>query len=58
MIQHLTAYTLGWLRRPELDSPGRFVWEMPDGALVSSVTDVVPIVSIIKPNKKESSAWK
>lgn len=39
-ISHSTPQQLGWLRRPELDTPGIEVWQVSDhGHLVRRTTD-------------------
>ena len=32
----MAAHTMGWLRRPELDTPSSEAWELPDGKLYAA----------------------
>lgn len=41
------AHQFGWLRRPELDKPGQFVWERPDGSLFVNSSDKEPEIMFV-----------
>lgn len=49
MIRPATAH--GWLRRRDLDKPGQFVWEKPDGTLVAESHDITPRIATMLPKR-------
>jgi hypothetical protein len=41
-------HQLGWLRRPELDTPSTDAWELPDGTLMAAEKGKEPELEILR----------
>jgi hypothetical protein len=43
-LTYLPATAHGWQRRPDMDCPGVYVWERPDGSLFASPSEYPPMI--------------
>lgn len=41
-------HQVGWLRRPELDRKGKYIWELPDGSLIAHYSPQAPTLMVTR----------
>jgi hypothetical protein len=51
-IRPVKPHQMGWLRRPELDTPTANVWEEPDGQLYAASKDKPLVLCVWRPRTK------